>query len=317
MAKLSTGETLALERSNAPFSTSIMDVFINGQEWVNERNKVHEFVTKEADIFSMRDIYFMDREQILDKIFSQEKRIAQLVQNGELSHEDVLAITYLQDYSGPFRLHRSMFIPTLERQANDAQKIAFLEPARNYRIIGCYAQTEIGHGSNVRGLETTATFIPETDEFEINSPTITSSKWWIGSLGIAATHACVMAQLIVNGKKYGIFPLVVPIRSLHDHKPLPGVHVGDIGPKMGFNTVDNGFVNFDHVRVPRFNLLQRYINVDRDGTVTRPQNIDPRVTYSTMVFVRAGIVNNMGKELAKAVTIAARYAAVRRQFGDS
>ncbi|OLY79128.1 Peroxisomal acyl-coenzyme A oxidase 1, partial [Smittium mucronatum] len=112
-------------------------------------------------------------------------------------------------------------------------------------------------------------------------------------------------------------PLVVPIRSLHDHKPLPGVHVGDIGPKMGFNAVDNGFVNFDHVRVPRFNLLQRYINVDRDGTVTRPQNIDPRVTYSTMVFVRAGIVNNMGKELAKAVTIAARYAAVRRQFGDS
>ncbi|OMJ15348.1 putative peroxisomal acyl-coenzyme A oxidase [Smittium culicis] len=316
MTKLTTADTLALERKNASFDTSTMDSFINGQNWVDIRKKAHDFVTKHSDVFCMRDTYFMSREEILEKVLKQEKLVAQLIQKGELDHELSLAITYVQDTSGPFRLHRSMFMPTLERQANDEQKIAFLEPARKYQILGCYAQTEVGHGSNVRGLETTATFIPETDEFEINSPTISSTKWWLGALGIVATHACVMAQLIVNNKKHGIFPIIVPVRSLKDHKPLPGVHVGDIGPKMGFNTVDNGFVNFDKVRVPRFNLLQRYINVDRNGNVTRPENVDPRVTYSTMVFVRAGIVNNMGKELAKAVTIATRYTAIRRQFSD-
>ncbi|OMJ11498.1 putative peroxisomal acyl-coenzyme A oxidase, partial [Smittium culicis] len=316
MSTLTTADTLALERKNAPFDTSTMDTFINGQKWVDIRKKAHDFVTKHSDVFCMRDTYFMSREEILEKVLKQEKLVAQLIQKGELDHELSLAITYVQDTSGPFRLHRSMFMPTLERQANDEQKIAFLEPARKYQILGCYAQTEVGHGSNVRGLETTATFIPETDEFEINSPPISSTKWWLGALGIVATHACVMAQLIVNNKKHGIFPIIVPVRSLKDHKPLPGVHVGDIGPKMGFNTVDNGFVNFDKVRVPRFNLLQRYINVDRNGNVTRPENVDPRVTYSTMVFVRAGIVNNMGKELAKAVTIATRYTAVRRQFSD-
>lgn len=59
----------------------------------------------------------------------------------------------------------------------------------NYDIIGCYAQTELGHGSNVRGLETTAKWDPIKKEFEIHSPYLTASKWWNGSMGRTATHA--------------------------------------------------------------------------------------------------------------------------------
>lgn len=79
-----------------------------------------------------------------------------------------------------------MFIPTIFGQGTEEQKKKFLIPALKYEIIGCYAQTELGHGSNVQGLETTATYIPETDEFEINSPYLTASKWWIGGLGRTA-----------------------------------------------------------------------------------------------------------------------------------
>ena len=68
----------------------------------------------------------------------------------------------------------------------------------NLNILGCYAQTEMGHGSNVAGIETTATFDKATDEFIIHTPTIKATKFWPGGLGIIATHAVVMAKLIIG-----------------------------------------------------------------------------------------------------------------------
>lgn len=70
---------------------------------------------------------------------------------------------------------------------------------QNHKILGCYAQTELGHGSNVAGLETTATLDQATDEIVINSPTLTSAKYWPGDLGRFSTHAVVFARLIVKG----------------------------------------------------------------------------------------------------------------------
>ena len=49
--------------------------------------------------------------------------------------------------------------------------------------MGTYAQTEIGHGSDVSQLQTTATFDPKTDEFIINTPSDIATKWWPGDLG--------------------------------------------------------------------------------------------------------------------------------------
>ncbi|CAB4445582.1 unnamed protein product [Rhizophagus irregularis] len=117
--------------------------------------------------------------------------------------------------------------------------------AKDYAIFGCYAQTELGHGSNVRRLETTATYIHETDEFDIHSPTLTSTKWWPGGLARTSTHAVIFARLIIDGKDYGVHSFVVQLRG-ENHKPLPGIDVGDIGPKFGFNNIDNGFLRFTH-----------------------------------------------------------------------
>ena len=75
--------------------------------------------------------------------------------------------------------------------------------------MGCYAQTELGHGSNVAGLETTTTLDKTTDEFVIHTPSIGATKWWPGDLGNFSTHAIVFAQLLIDGNKYGVFPFLV------------------------------------------------------------------------------------------------------------
>lgn len=70
-------------------------------------------------------------------------------------------------------------------------------------IIGCYAQTELGHGSDVSKLETTATLDLKTDEWVINTPSIRATKFWPGSLGTAANHAIVYARMIIGVKDFG------------------------------------------------------------------------------------------------------------------
>ncbi|PWA02582.1 hypothetical protein BB558_001271, partial [Smittium angustum] len=207
-----TSTTLQKEREKASFPVQEMDKFINGEQHIALRENALKIVRAEPEIFGNKDIYFMSRNEKLDKAYKQEKRIQELLREGKIKDTDIGAIYNIVDWPSPFDLSRGMFIPTLMQQCTDEQKKAFLEPALKYQIIGCYAQTEMGHGSNIRGLETTATFIEETDEFEVNSPTLTSTKWWIGSLGISSTHASVMAQIYVKGQHVGLFPIIVPIR---------------------------------------------------------------------------------------------------------
>ena len=97
----------------------------------------------------------------------------------------------------------------------------------------------------MQGLETTATLDLQTDEWVINTPSISGAKFWPGGMGRTATHAVVFAKMIIKGHSYNVHPFLVPIRSLEDHKALPGVEVGDIGTKLGYATVDNGYLSFN------------------------------------------------------------------------
>jgi acyl-CoA oxidase len=112
--------------------------------------------------------------------------------------------------------------------------------------------TELGHGSNVAALETTATLDPTTDEFIINTPTNTATKWFIGGAAESATHSTVFANLVIDGKKYGVKPFVVPLRDPGTFKLYPGIDIGDCGAKMGRNGIDNGWMTFSNVRIPRY-----------------------------------------------------------------
>ena len=86
-----------------------------------------------------------------------------------------------------------MFTKTLKFFCSDSQK-KWIAEADNLVITGCYAQTELGHGSNVQGLETTAKLDLKNDQFIIHTPSIRATKFWPGSLGIVCTHAIVFAR---------------------------------------------------------------------------------------------------------------------------
>lgn len=121
-----------------------------------------------------------------------------------------------------------------------------------------------------------------------------------------------MAQLIVKGKRYGPHSFIVNIRDMKTHKPLPGIEVGDIGPKFGYNAKDNGFLKLSNVVIPRDNMLSKYTKVHKDGSYERRGN--EKISYATMLMIRSGIPRSCFWGLSIATTIITRYSLVRKQF---
>lgn len=192
----------------------------------------------------------------------------------------------------------------------------YLKDAGTADLLGCFAMTETGHGSNVRQLETTATYDPRTDELIVNSPRQEAGKEYIGN-ALHSHMASVFCQLIVKGKNHGVHAVVVPIRNKKGQL-LPRVRVEDNGYKLGLNGVDNGRLWFDNIRVPRENLLNRFGDITEDGEYTSPIE-NPSRRFFTMLGTLVGgrvCVPQAGLSAAKsAIAIAVRYALKRRQFG--
>ncbi len=188
-------------------------------------------------------------------------------------------------------------------------------------LLGCFAMTETGHGSNVQSIETTATYDRETGEFIINSPTPSARKDYIGGAAEHATVAAVFAQLITGGPDEepsgrGVHCFVVPIRDANG-ADLPGVTTGDCGYKGGLRAVDNGRIMFDNVRVPAENLLNKYGDVAADGTYSSEiENINRRffTMLGTLIRGRVSVGATATATGRKALTLATRYALVRKQF---
>ncbi len=194
---------------------------------------------------------------------------------------------------------------------------AYLADAIGGRLLGCFAMTETGHGSNVQALGTTATYDAATGEFVIHTPSAAARKDYIGNAARHGRMAAVFAQLVVGGETYGVHCLLVPIRD-EDGTALPGVTLSDCGPKLGLNGVDNGRIVFDSVRVPREALLDRYAQVDADGNYhSEIENPDRRffTMLGTLVQGRVSVGGAAITASKVALEIAIRYAAQRRQFG--
>ncbi|KAM3069909.1 hypothetical protein ACMFMG_010618 [Clarireedia jacksonii] len=214
--------------------------------------------------------------------------------------------------SNPLGLHALLFVPFIRNQATTEQCETWIPQCESGEIIGCYAQTELGHGTFVRGIETTATLDEMTDEFIIHSPTFSSSKYWPGALGFTATHAIVMARLISKAQDHGVHAFMVQIRSPDSHKPSPGVELGDIGLKMAYNGTDNGYARFDQVRIPRTNLFMKSCHISRQGVYKASKNRE-KLLYGGMLRGRRIITRNAAFKFAQALTIAIRYSTVREQ----
>lgn len=187
-------------------------------------------------------------------------------------------------------------------------------------IPGCFAMTEIGHGSDVASIATTATYEPTTEEFVIHTPFKAAWKDYIGNAAKDGLAAVVFAQLITKGVNHGVHALFVPLRDPDTHDFLPGVGGEDDGIKGGLNGIDNGRLHFDHVRVPRTNLLNRYGSVAPDGTYSSPIASPGRRFFTMLGTLVQGRVSLDGAATAAsklALTVALRYASERRQFNAS
>lgn len=186
------------------------------------------------------------------------------------------------------------------------------------RALGCFAMTERGHGSDVQSLETTAHYDPETEEFILNSPTASSEKWFLGNAARDGRWAAVFCQLYTPGQEesHGVHCIVARIRN-DDGSPVDGVAIGDHGTKGGLLGVDNGTLMFDHYRVPRENLLNRFADVSATGEYS--SDIDsPNARFFTMLgaLVRGRVTVGAaaGAATRTALTIGTKYAHLRRQF---
>jgi len=194
---------------------------------------------------------------------------------------------------------------------------ALLADVAALRLPGCFAMTEIGHGSNVRALGTTATYAPETDTLVIHTPDRAAWKDYIGNAALHGQLAVVFAQLVVGEERPGVHAVLVPIRS-PDGQLMPGVRVEDDGLKLGLNGVDNGRLAFDQVHVPRTALLDRYAQLDAEGRYDSPIASATRRFFTMLGTLVAGRISVACAGVAaarSALAIAIRYGAVRRQFG--
>lgn len=220
-----------------------------------------------------------------------------------------------------------LFGGAVENLGTERHHETYVPKIISLELRGCFAMTETGHGSDVQSLETTATYDPATEEFVIDSPTPSARKDYIGGAAETATVAAVFAQLITteDGKplNHGVHCLLVPIRDA-DGNDLPGVTTSDCEYKGGLPGVDNGRIVFDHVRVPRVNLLNKYGDVAPDGTYSSPiENPNRRffTMLGTLVRGRITVGGSAGAAGRVALDIATRYALQRKQFttpdGDS
>eukprot|EP01119_Soliformovum_irregulare_P018883 TRINITY_DN5877_c0_g1_i1.p1 TRINITY_DN5877_c0_g1~~TRINITY_DN5877_c0_g1_i1.p1 ORF type:complete len:706 (+),score=148.58 TRINITY_DN5877_c0_g1_i1:38-2155(+) len=315
---------LEFYRKKASFNSEEMKRMIEGHTY-EFRRQIFSVLANDP-VFKQSIDLDMDRHQLQEHTMKMLKRI---VEYGFISEEDrvknpwkgsVLSrCIYAFDValSSKFGLSMGMFVSVIQNLGTERHQ-KYIEDCKHLKMIGCFALTELSHGSNAKSIETTATFDKEKQEFVIHSPSYRSYKWWIGLAGKTSNWACVLAHLVIEDRQYGLHAFLVPIRSMKDHSALPGVTVGDIGTKLGQNGHENGFIGFDHVRIPRENLLNKIADVTREGDYTA-EAIPPSRRFAQLLSPlsagRVEIVGMCNTNMISALTIALRYSAQRVQFG--
>lgn len=192
----------------------------------------------------------------------------------------------------------------------------WLRDTETFAIKGCFSMTELGHGSNVRGIETVTTYDSKTGEFVINTPCESAQKYWIGGAASHATHTIVFSQLNINGVNEGVHALIAQIRDVNGNI-CPNICIADCGHKIGLNGVDNGRIWFDNVRIPRENLLNSVADVSPDGqylSAIKDQDQRFAAFLAPLTSGRVTIATSAIYSSKIGLAIAIRYALSRRAF---
>ncbi|KAG0006985.1 acyl-Coenzyme A oxidase [Entomortierella chlamydospora] len=305
------------ERADASFNVEEMtEVLYEGKENVEAMRLAYQIIQRDPDLRMSGGHHFdltraEDREQTMRQIARAVEYVRQ-IKEPRLRQAFLNAMAlYSESYSMRMYVHDILFRQAMLLFGSPEQQDKWMDDIINWRVIGCFAMTELGHSSNLRGLETTSTYDHATNEWVIHSPTLTSTKWWIGMSGETATHTVAICQTVVDGVNHGINWFIVPLRNLKTGKLLPGVTCGDIGHKYGRQGLDNGWIQFTAVRIPRDNMLMKWASISPEGKFKPSPN--PVLSYATLIPERFTLLGGSQVFLSQALTIAVRYGAVRRQ----
>ena len=198
---------LARERSQAPFNPLSITHFLDGGPSLTERRRrLESWIRRDTTgIFSNDNNSYMHRTERHTRALAKFVRLVELCRaagigannnnnkssydidnedaphsstssavkhiEGEIIHcpEFLTLVSAISDDPLPTSLHWVMFVPNILTLCDAQQQSEWLPLCRDWKMIGCYAQTELGHGSNIRALETTATFLKESEGAERGS----------------------------------------------------------------------------------------------------------------------------------------------------
>jgi acyl-CoA oxidase len=310
---------------DVPALTSLLD-----GTYVEVRNLTRKRLVEHAQV--LEDAREMPREQFRERVLQIVKELAVTGQTGmgfpaqhggdgdigaSVAAFETMAygdLSVLVKVGVQFGLFGGAILQLGTRRHHDA----YLADLVRGDLLGCFAMTETGHGSNVQALGTVARYDLETREFVITTPDASARKDYIGNAAAHARVAVVFAQLEIGGASQGVHAFVAPIRD-REGTVRPGIRIEDDGRKIGLNGVDNGRIWFDDVRIPRENLLNRYADVTETGVYESAiDNPDRRffTMLGTLVQGRVCVGGAAINASKVALSIAVRYALERRQFGN-
>ncbi|GLS15388.1 MULTISPECIES: acyl-CoA dehydrogenase family protein [Hydrogenophaga] len=207
------------------------------RRWIAEKVNPHVDAWEEAEIFPAHQVFRQMGELGL-------LGLNKPVENGgmglDYSYAAVLAEELAQINCGGIPMaigvQTDMCTPALAHRGSAELRAEFLAPAISGEYVGCLGVSEVGSGSDVASIKTTAR--KDGDDYIING-----GKMWTTN-GTQADFCCVLANTSDGPVHKNKSLIIVPMKT-------KGVEVAKKIRKIGMDASDTAQLFFDDVRVPQ------------------------------------------------------------------